>query len=268
MSTTSTNLKRFKITGESSAMQSLASWIHTVAPLPDHVLLTGERGTGKELTANAIHKLSQNRGGDLITIDCAALPHATHEATLFGYERGAFTGAVNRRIGFIELANGGSLFLDEISTLPLDMQYRFLRFLEAGTVTRIGSAKPQKIRTRVIVASNRDLIHEVRENRFLPDLYDRLNVFQTMIPPLRERGEDILLLLQTFMGKQFEQLNDDAKDYLLHYPFPGNVRELRHLSRRLSVFYPQQTVSSQDVQEQLGYASTAIMDEFEIQRFH
>lgn len=260
------NLKRFHLIGESEAMQSLASWIHIVAPLPDHVLMTGERGTGKELAAGAIHKLSQIRGAEFVTVDCSALHHATLEASLFGYERGAFTGAVNKRIGFIELADGGTLFLDEISTLPLDVQCRFLRFLEQGTITRIGSAKTQKVRTRVIAASNRNLHEEVKANRFMPDLYDRLNVFQTVIPPLRERGDDILLLLESFLGKQYEQITDDAKDYLLHYSFPGNVRELRHLSRRLAVFYPQQPITADDVKTQLHQYEFILPGQIEVQR--
>ena len=252
MITNTTNLKRFNILGDSKAVNQLSVWIHTIAPLPDHVLITGERGTGKELTANAIHKLSHCKGGEFITIDCSTLHQSTLEASLFGYERGAFTGAVNKRIGFIESADGGTLFLDEISTLPLTVQCRFLRFLEEGTITRIGSAKPKKVRVRVIAASNRNLQEDVKMNHFLPDLFDRINVFQITTPPLRERGNDILILLDAFLGKDYQRVTDEAKEFLLQYPFPGNIRELRHLCRRISVFYPDQPITINKVQTQLN----------------
>ncbi len=254
MPTIPPNLRRFKIIGKSPAMQRVSNQIYTIAPLPDHVLITGERGTGKELAAHAIHKLSQYRGNDMVTIDCAALHPSTAEASLFGNERGAFTGAVNKRIGYIESAEGGTLFLDEISTLPLELQVRFLRFLEEGTITRIGNTKPKEIHVRVIAASNKILQQEVDQHRFLPDLYDRLNVFQVTMPPLREREQDCLLLLEHFMGKSFNQLTDEAKDYIRDYPFPGNVRELRHLSRRLTVFYPDHVIKRNDIQSQLEYS--------------
>ncbi|MGC9328051.1 MAG: sigma 54-interacting transcriptional regulator [Candidatus Hinthialibacter sp.] len=234
------DLSRFGILGESEPMRELADWTHAAAPHWDTILITGERGTGKELLAQAIHRLGPTRGAELVIVDCAALHPAMAEAALFGHERGAFTGALNRRIGYLEAAHEGSVFLDEIGSLPLETQGRLLRFLESRTLTRIGAVKPLKIRTRIIAATNRDIHSDCRNGRFLPDLYDRLCVLQVRTPPLRERCGDIPILIQHFMGEDnFHRLGRNVLQILERYSYPGNIRELRNLSRRLTVFYPE-----------------------------
>ncbi|MDP8245840.1 MAG: sigma 54-interacting transcriptional regulator [Candidatus Hinthialibacter antarcticus] len=233
------SFKRFAIIGDSPVMKTLEAQVRTAAACNETILLTGERGVGKELIAKALHKLSANKGGPFITVDCAALHAATAESVLFGHERGAFTGAVHRHIGLLEQAHQGSVFLDEIASLSLEMQGRFLRFLEERTIQRIGSTQPLQIRTRVIAAANRDLVQEQQAGRFLPDLYDRLNVIRLHAPPLRERSEDALQLFHHFLPRYNGRLLADGQRFLLDYPWPGNVRELRNLCKRIAVFYPE-----------------------------
>ena len=248
---TTHDLSKYHILGKSRIMLDLAAWVRAAAPEWDTILITGERGTGKELLAKAIHRMGPTRGATPVTVDCAALHPATVESILFGHERGSFTGAVRRKIGFLESAHEGSVFLDEIGTLPLDIQGRFLRFLEEGTVTRIGAGKPVSIKTRVIAATNRPLLVEVERGAFLPDLFDRLNVLHIDTPPLRERDGDIVLLVEHFTDKRsLKRFTDDALEFLHEYPFPGNVRELRNLCRRLTVFQPKGSIN-QSVVERL-----------------
>lgn len=231
--------KRFSIIGDSPAMKALEERTQTAAACGETVLLTGERGVGKELIAKALHRLSPYKGGPFITVDCAAMHTATAESALFGHERGAFTGAVHRHIGLFEQANQGSAFLDEIALLPLEMQGRFLRFLEERTIQRIGSTKPLQIRTRIIAAANRDFIVEQQAGRFLPDLFDRLNVIRLHVPPLCERGEDVILLFHYFLRTSDGRLTAEGRRFLLGSRWPGNVRELRNLCKRIAVFYPE-----------------------------
>lgn len=230
---------RLGILGESPATRNLLERVQQAAPHWDAILLIGERGTGKELLARAIHQLGPSRNQRLVTVDCAALHPATIESALFGHERGAFTGAVRQHIGLFEQAHEGALFLDEISHLPLDIQGRFLRFLEEGTMRRIGAKETRKIRTRVIAASNRDLAHEAAQGRFLPDLHDRLNVLRLPLPPLRMRTEDILLLTRHYLGDDFARIDGSGREFIENYHWPGNIRELRNLCRRIVVFAPQ-----------------------------
>ncbi len=235
----SNTLSKFNIIGESPVMQELANLVKIAARHSDTILITGERGTGKELLAHAIHQLSRCRAADPVIVDCASLHASTAESVLFGHERGAFTGAVNRHIGLLETAHENTLFLDEISTLPLELQSRFLRFLEERTIRRIGAASSKPINTRVIAATNRDLEADTQNGLFLPDLFDRLNVLHLVCPTLRQREDDVLLLLRHFLGEvNFARLREDALETVCQYSFPGNVRELRHLCRRLEVFHP------------------------------
>ncbi len=236
--------KQFAIIGESRAMQTLAEQTFIVAPLWDTILITGERGTGKELLAKTIHKLGPTKGKPLTIVDCAALNPSTVESVLFGHERGSFTGAVHRHIGYLEACDGGTLFLDEIGALPLDIQYRLLRFIEEQTVTRIGSVHARKVHTRILAATNRNLEQASVNGHFLPDLYDRLNILPLFMPPLRERESDALLLFSHFMRQNSgHRLTKEAKEYVLNYSYPGNVRELRNLCRRLLAFHPDQPIS-------------------------
>lgn len=249
------SFERLGLLGSSPAMKTLQEQVVLAAPHWDTVLLFGERGTGKELLARAIHRLGPTRGSAPILVDCAAIHPSTAESELFGHERGAFTGAVHKRIGLFEQAHEGSIFLDEISTLPLDVQGRFLRFLEEGTLRRVGSNKPIQIRTRIIAASNRDLAIQAREGLFLADLYDRLNVLRLSPPPLRKRGDDVPLLLNHYLHdethtktKQTNRIHPEAMQFLMEYHWPGNIRELRNLCRRINVFHPTGNVTRSQIE--------------------
>lgn len=242
------DLTKFGMIGESQAMRELTDWVYAAAPHWDTVLIAGERGTGKELLAKAIHRLGPTRGSEPVIVDCAALHPTTVEASLFGYERGAFTGAINRKIGFLESACDGTVFLDEIGALPLEIQGRLLRFLEERTITRIGATVPIQIHTRIVAATNRNILSDSYDGTFLSDLYDRLSIFHVTIPPVRERQGDIPLLLQHFLGEDsYSRLADGALRFLEAYSFPGNVRELRNICRRLIVFHPQGSIEKQDI---------------------
>jgi transcriptional regulator with GAF, ATPase, and Fis domain len=203
------------------------------------VLITGETGTGKELVARAIHRRSRRAGRALITVNCAALPGTLIGSELFGHERGAFTGALQRRIGRFELADGGSIFLDEIGELPPEMQVALLRVLQEGEIERVGGAQTIRVDTRVIAATNRDLAAEAAAGRFRSDLFYRLNVFPIAVPALRERMEDVPILVEYFtsrfaarLGKKFLRIEKGAMDRILAYSWPGNVRELQNVIER------------------------------------
>ena len=246
------NLSNFHWIGKSRIIQELEEQVCITAPHWDTVLITGERGSGKELLARAIHNFGPAKRGNLVVVDCASLHGATLESALFGHEKGAFTGAYCKHIGLLESANGGSVFLDEVSSLPLSAQTRFLRFLEEKTMTRVGGKDSLQIHTRVIAASNRNMIQDVENGLFLPDLYDRLNILRIHVPPLREREGDVFLLFDYFMGKaQSYRLTDDAKRFLLSYQFPGNIRELKNLCRRLAVYYPEGKIGECDIKKVL-----------------
>ncbi len=216
--------------------------IAQVAPTNATVLLLGETGTGKELLADAIHGLSDRRDRPMVKVNCAALPASLIEAELFGREKGAYTGALARQMGRFELADGSTLFLDEIGELPMELQTKLLRVLQDGRFERVGSTHTIQVNVRVIAATNRDLARAVAKGRFRDDLYYRLNVFPVAVPPLRERPEDIPLLAWEFvrelsesMGKPIEHIAEDAMTALLAYPWPGNVRELRNLIERAMI---------------------------------
>jgi two-component system response regulator HydG len=230
------------IVGQSPALRSTLDIIRQAAPSSATVLLLGESGTGKELFARALHEHSTRAQAPFVPINCAAIPDTILESELFGYERGAFTGAVARKEGRIERAQGGTLFLDEIGELSLGVQVKLLRFLQEGEIERLGGTSPVKVDSRVVAATNRDLASAVQSGKFREDLYYRLNVIQVILPPLRERLEDIPLLADHFVGKyaakngkQFSGITPSALEALEAYPWPGNVRELEHAIERAVV---------------------------------
>jgi transcriptional regulator with GAF, ATPase, and Fis domain len=225
-----------EIIGRSRAIQQALSQVEQVAPTDSSVLIRGETGTGKELIAQAIHRLSPRQGHLMVKVNCAALPSALVESELFGREKGAFTGALTRQIGRFEVADGSTLFLDEISELSLEVQAKLLRVLQEGQFERLGSPKTIQVNVRVIAATNRDLTEDLRAGRLREDLYYRLNVFPIGVPPLRERAEDIPMLVWAFlkefctrMGKKITQVPRKTMEALQRHPWPGNVRELRNV---------------------------------------
>jgi two-component system response regulator HydG/two-component system response regulator AtoC len=228
-----------EIIAKSSVMKEIFYIIEMVADSNSNVLITGESGTGKELIARAIHRLSKRKDRPFIVVDCTTLPENLLESELFGYEKGAFTGATEKKIGLLELANGGTVFLDEIGELPTSLQKKFLRFLQEKEFQRLGGLNKIKVDVRVIAATNRDLENAVKEGTFREDLYWRLNVVRVHLPPLRERKEDIPLLVQHFIQK-FAQENNrpvpvvepEVMEMLINYEWPGNVRELMHVIER------------------------------------
>lgn len=228
-----------EIIGQSRTIKKVLKAIETVAPTEATVLILGETGTGKELVARAVHNLSARKAKALVKVNCAALPAGLIESELFGHEKGAFTGALTRKIGRFELAHGGTLFLDEIGDLPLDLQVKLLRVLQEGEFQRVGGSTTLKADVRVIAATNRDLAKAIQEEKFRPDLYYRLNVFPIRLPPLRERQEDISLLIRYFamkygtkLGKRIETIAEKTMAALQVYPWPGNLRELENIIER------------------------------------
>jgi len=242
------------IIGRSTAMVKLLETVAQVAPSEATVLITGESGTGKELIAGAIHFNSPRKAGPFVKINCAALTETLLESELFGHEKGAFTGAHRRREGRFLLADGGSLFLDEVSAMSLAMQVKLLRVLQEREITRVGGEEVIKVDVRVIAATNKDLIQEIEENRFREDLYYRLNVVALNVPRLREREEDIPLLTQHFLGmfaeknqKKIKGLTPQAMDRLLKYEWPGNVRELMNAIERAVVLSRSEYLDQEDL---------------------
>src|SRR5713101_783925 len=234
-----------EIIGDSAALKRALAQVELVAPAGTAVLITGETGTGKELIARAIHNLSPRRERTFVKVNCAAIPSGLLESELFGHERGAFTGAINQKIGRFELADRGTLFLDEVGDLPLELQPKLLRVLQEQEFERLGSNRTQRVDVRVVAATNGDLAKLVAERAFRSDLYYRLNVFPIQIPALRERAEDLPLLVRYFVQRFSRQLNKDveyipadAMDALTHYSWPGNVRELENLIERAVLLSP------------------------------
>ncbi len=228
-----------EIVGTSTAIKKVLQAVEKVAATDATVLVAGETGTGKELIARAIHHLSNRKDGVLVKVNCAAIPAGLIESELFGHEKGAFTGALARKIGRFELADTGTIFLDEVGEIPLELQTKLLRVLQEGEFERLGSGKTLKVHVRVIAATNRDLEKEVREGRFRSDLYYRLKVFPIALPPLRDRQQDIPLLAAYFvkkfsaaLGKKVESVSAAAMEALKSYPWPGNIRELEHVIER------------------------------------
>ncbi|MDO9117458.1 MAG: sigma 54-interacting transcriptional regulator [Nitrospira sp.] len=234
-----------KLVGESPALQKTLKAIEHVAPTESTVLITGETGTGKELVAQAIHRLSPRKDKPLITINCAALPPTLIESELFGHEKGAFTNAAARKIGRFELANGGTIFLDEIGELPIDLQAKFLRVLETQELERVGGTHPIKLNVRVLAATNVNIEQAAKQGLFRSDLFYRLNVFPIRIPPLRDRRDDIPMLARHFVKKFSERhrktirrIGTTTLKTLVAYDWPGNVRELEHMIERAVIVSP------------------------------
>jgi PAS domain S-box-containing protein len=241
-----------EIVGQSTVMRKVLAQAQQVAQTDSMVLLLGETGTGKELLARGIHRMSSRKDRPLVTVNCASLPPTLIESELFGRERGAYTGALTKMVGRFEVADGSTLFLDEIGELSLDLQSKLLRVLEEGKFERLGSTKTLHVNVRIIAATNLDLAQEVKEGRFRKDLYYRLNVFPIVIPPLRERPDDIPLLVWAFvrefqkrMGKEIESIPRKSIDALQAYPWPGNVRELRNVIERAMIVSSGKTLVAQ-----------------------
>ncbi|MBB5886793.1 sigma-54-dependent Fis family transcriptional regulator [Xanthomonas sp. LMG 8992] len=245
--------------GHSAAMRTVHKRIGLAAASDLPVLITGETGTGKELAARALHRASARAAQPFVAINCAAIPAELMESELFGYRKGAFSGAVSDRNGLIRDADGGTLFLDEIGDMPLPMQAKLLRFLQEGEVSPLGGRGAQKVDVRVIAATHRDLLQAVDAGRFRSDLRYRLNVVPIELPPLRERGDDILLLAQHFLaaGASTPQtLSAAAQARLRTYPWPGNVRELRNAMQRCQVLVRAPVVEAHDLDDLLASPST------------
>ena len=227
------------IVGDSTALKKVLEQVTTVAASNATVLILGETGTGKELVARAIHRMSRRKNAPFIKLNCAAIPTGLLESELFGHERGAFTGAINQKVGRMETANGGTLFLDEIGEIPIELQPKLLRVLQDQEFERLGSNKTIKVDLRLVAATNRDLAKGVLEREFRSDLYYRLNVFPIQVPPLRERREDIPLLVRYFvrkfaarMERNIETIPKETMKILAGWPWPGNIRELENLMER------------------------------------
>jgi formate hydrogenlyase transcriptional activator len=227
------------VVGSSQSLSDVLDQIRTVAPTDSTVLIEGETGTGKEVIANAIHAHSNRRNRPFVKLNCAAIPLGLLESELFGHEKGAFTGAVTQKLGRFEAANGGTLFLDEIGDIPLELQAKLLRVLQEQEFERLGSTVTRRVDVRVVAATNQHLAGLVTEKQFRMDLYYRFNVFPIALPPLRQRAEDIPLLVAHFVGKyarrmskQISKISKDAMGDLMRYPWPGNIRELQNFIER------------------------------------
>jgi len=249
------------IIGKSVEMREIADIIQQVAPTDITVLITGESGVGKEVVARALHAASTRAKKPLVTVNCGAIPEGLIESELFGHEKGSFTSAVETRKGYFEIADGGTVFLDEIGEMPLSTQVKLLRVLENGEYMRVGSSSPRTSDARVIAATNKTLEQEVQQKRFRPDLYFRLRSVNIVIPPLRNRREDIPVLIEQFI-KEFSQKNNiefqgfmnDATQVLMNYHWPGNVRELRNVIESILVLEKGKRVTEDNVQKYLQSA--------------
>jgi len=254
----------WNIIGSTPQMRAVYRLIDKVAPSPTTVLVTGESGTGKELVARALHEGSDRTEGPFIQINCGAIPDSLFEAELFGYERGAFTGAVTAKPGRFELAQGGSLLLDEVGALPLDMQVKILRALQERRIDRIGGVRPIEVDVRVIAATNVDLKQAVDDGTFREDLFYRLNVIPIHLPALRERADDIPLLVEHFLrkfnerlGKDVRRVDPEALAALLEYGWPGNIRELENLMERSVLLAEGDTIGVSDLPGLREYATVS-----------
>ncbi len=252
------------IIGRDRSMREIYTILEKIAPTDTTVVIEGETGTGKEVVARTIHQQSRRRDGPFMVFDCGAVPENLIESELFGHEKGSFTGAVGTRQGVFELAHGGTVFLDELGELQLDLQPKLLRVLEQREVKRVGGGKPLKADVRIVAATNRDLEAEVRAGRFREDLFYRLTVVRLHLPPLRERREDILLLARHFLshgrfnrdrlgGKKVTDFADEVVERLGEYEWPGNVRELHNVVERAVSFAEGEIVEPEDLPDHIAY---------------
>jgi transcriptional regulator with PAS, ATPase and Fis domain len=261
------------IIGISFGMQKVFELIEKVADTGATVMVTGESGVGKELVAKAIHYNSSKKDNPLVVVNCGAIPETLLESELFGYEKGAFTGAVNTRYGRFELANGGSIFLDEIGDMSFNLQVKLLRVLQEKTFERIGGSKTIKVDLRIIAATNRNLEELVKEGKFREDLYYRLSVVPIHIPPLRERRQDIPLLLNYFLEKSntingagIEGFSEEVMDVLMNYEYPGNVRELQNIIERIVVLKKKGCIDIEDLPEKFWNIKSETTVQMDIQK--
>lgn len=253
------NIKqRFGIIGNDEALNRAIDIAVQVAPTDLSVLITGESGTGKEIFPQVIHSYSTRKHGQYIAVNCGAIPEGTIDSELFGHEKGSFTGASDSRKGYFEVADGGTIFLDEVAELPLSTQVRLLRVLETGEFIRVGSSKPQKTNVRVIAASNVDVPRAIDSGKFREDLFYRLNTVPIKVPALRERGEDISLLFRKFAVDFAEKyrmpairLDADAKHLLMSYSWPGNVRQLKNITEQISIIESEREIGAVSLQSYL-----------------
>lgn len=243
------------ILGKSRAIQNVLQLIDKVAPLDTRVLITGENGTGKELVARAIHKKSERKDKSFVEVNCAAIPNELIESELFGHEKGSFTGAVQQRIGRFELANKGTLFLDEVGDMSHQAQAKVLRAIEDGKIERVGGGRKIDVDVRLISATNKNLKEEIENGNFREDLYHRLNVIPILVPPLRERTEDIPILIEHFTKdisikhkKPVTKFSDDAIHILQNQSWTGNVRELRNIAERIIIIVDKKEISAKDIE--------------------
>lgn len=244
-----------KILGKSKAIHDILQLIEKVAPLDTRILITGENGTGKELVARAIHNKSLRKDKSFIEVNCAAIPNELIESELFGHEKGSFTGAVQQRIGKFELANKGTIFLDEVGDMSPQAQAKVLRVIEDGKLERVGGTKKIEVDVRIISATNKILIEEISKEKFREDLYHRLNVIPINIPPLRERAEDVPILINQFSNEITSKhkklpvnFDDDSIKYLQSMPWTGNVRELRNAVERIIIITGKRQITKKDVE--------------------
>jgi len=259
------DIDRQGIIGSSEPMSKIYDTIKRVAPTTTTVLISGETGTGKDLIAYAIHRNSPRRDNPFVKINCAAIAENLIESELFGYEKGAFTGAVSTKPGRFELADKGTLFLDEVGEIPRDMQVKLLRVIQDHEFERVGGLRTIRVDVRLIAATNRNLLQDVKDGRFREDIYYRLNVFPTHIPPLRERREDILPLTEYFIEKfngkldrEVKHIDSRVKDVLVSYDWPGNIRELENFIERIVLMAVGDTITFEDIPPEWKSAAEAI----------
>jgi sigma-54 specific flagellar transcriptional regulator A len=259
---TQPGVHRFRPSGSSRAMRDVHRLIEQVAPFDTNVLILGESGTGKEMVARHVHELSGRTGHPFVPVNCGAIPADLLESELFGHEKGAFTGALSTRLGRFEFAEGGTLFLDEIGDMSLQMQVKLLRVLQERSFERVGSNRTIRCNVRIIAATHRDLEEAISAGRFREDLFYRLNVFPVQMPPLRDRLEDLPVLIGHLVHRQGQnggrqiRLDKEAMNCLTRNRWPGNVRELANLLERLAILFPQQTITASDLPERYRSAGT------------
>ena len=251
--------------GNSVQIIEINETIKQVAPTDVSILITGESGVGKEVVANSIHTLSKRKDEALIVVNCGAIPEGIIESELFGHQKGSFTGAIEDRRGYFEMADRGTIFLDEIGEVPLATQVKFLRVLETGEFMRVGGTKKIKVNVRIIAATNKDLADEVLQKNFRDDLYYRLRSINIYVPPLRERKPDIKLLFDYFIESYcrtnnvvFEGIKDDAMDFIINYNWPGNARELKNFCESIIILNPGKKLTISDVKKYLQTISPEI----------